>query len=93
MILESGGNFVSIDENEFQFNSVDGKLELKGYDTAEAGMVPVKGDNGIIWQAQPIDLSTTVGELSNRLDSVESDLSAIDGKISNAIANAAHLKY
>ena len=29
-ILAAGGNFVTIDENEFQFNSVDGKLELKG---------------------------------------------------------------
>lgn len=92
-ILEAGGNFVSIDENEFQFNSVSGKLEIKGFTNASTGMMPVKGNNGIEWQAAPIDLSSRVGTLEDKVSDLESDFSEIDGKISNAIANSSHLTY
>lgn len=93
LIVESGGNFISIDENEFTFNSVDGKLEIKGYDAATSGMMPVKSDNGIIWQNAPIDLSTEVETLSGKISTLETNFSTIDGKIANAISNSAHLKY
>lgn len=93
LIMESGGNFVSIDENEFSFNSTDGKLELKGYNSASTDMIPVKSNNGIIWQNLPADLSSEVTTLSGKISTLETNFSTIDGKIANAIANSAHLKY
>ena len=93
LILESNGNFVTIDENEFSFSSVDGKLELKGYTTADSGMTPVKGELGLNWVAMPPDLSSTVENLSSQITTLENGLSAIDNKIADAIASAAHLKY
>ena len=99
-IVEAGGNFVDIDENQFQFNAVNGKLELKGYSSATNGLVPVKSSNGLSWAAMPPDLSTRVGDLENELNSVntavsaiQTDLQAVDGKISQAILNANHLTY
>ena len=99
-ILESGGNFISIDENEFQLNAVDGSLELKGFANAAAGMIPVKSNLGLTWQAAPIDLSSRVSDLETGLQSAESDisnlqteLSGVDGKIATAINSANHLKY
>ena len=99
-ILESGGNFVSIDENQFQFNAINGKLELKGFSTATTGFVPVKSTTGIAWVSMPPDLSTQVGTLTSGLESansaissIQSDLQAVDGKILNAINNANHLTY
>ena len=92
-ILEAGGNFVTVDENEFQFNSVNGKLEIKGYASASNGMIPVKSNSGIVWQTAPVDLSSRVGTLEGQVSSLESDFQSIDGKISTAIANANHLKY
>lgn len=93
LILESNGNFVTIDENEFSFNSVNGQLELKGYNSASNGMMPVKGNSGLEWVQAPTDLSSTVENLSNKITTIETDLAAVDGKISTAISNAAHLKY
>ena len=92
-ILEGGGNFVSIDTQEFQFNAVNGQLEIKGYDAATTGMMPVKGATGIVWQAAPVDLSSRVGTLEGKVSTLEADFQGIDGKITNAIANASHLSY
>ena len=101
LIVESGGNFVTIDENEFQFSPVDGKLELKGYAEADLGFIPVKGDTGIIWQAAPADLnlSTRVGNLESSMSIVQNDisnlqnqLSTVDGRIS-ALESLNHLSY
>ena len=92
-IINGGGNFVIIDDNEFNFNSVNGKLELKGYQNAEIGMMPVKTTNGLSWQAAPIDLSTRVGSLEDSVSTLEINMAAVDGKISTAIANSSHLKY
>lgn len=92
-ILEAGGNFISVDEKEFQFNSVNGKLEIKGYSSASTGMMPIKGTTGIVWQAAPIDLSDRVGTLEGKVSTLESDFQSIDGRISDAIANASHLTY
>lgn len=92
-ILEAGGNFVEVDEDEFQFNAVNGKLELKGYANASTGMIPVKSANGIAWQNAPVDLSSRVGTLEGQVSVLETGLSAVDGKISTAIANANHLTY
>lgn len=92
-ILEAGGNFVTIDEQEFQFNSVSGKLELKGYASASTGMMPVKGNNGIEWHAAPSNLDSRVGTLEGKVSTLETDFQSIDGRISNAIANASHLTY
>lgn len=99
-ILEAGGNFVSIDENEFQFNSVNGNLELKGYTNATVGMIPIKTNSGLGWQSAPVDLSAKVGSLETNLTqaqtdiaSIQSDLSSVDGKISDAIRTANHLQY
>lgn len=94
-IIEAGGLIaeISIDNSEFEFDAVSGDLKLKGYDTATAGMVPVKGDNGLIWQAQPIDLSSRVGTLESVVTTIQSDLSAVDGKIAQAVAQSNHLVY
>lgn len=100
-IIATGGNFVTIDENEFQFNAVSGKLELKGYAAASTNMMPVKSATGITWQTAPsINLDQRVGTLETNLAAaqsdiaqVQSDLQAVDGKISTAIGQAAHLKY
>ena len=99
-ILESGGNFVSIDEAEFQFNAVSGNLEIKGYADAANGLVPTKSTTGISWTSLPPDLSTEVANLKTELSasttaiqSIQAELSAVDGKISTAIANANHLTY
>lgn len=93
IIIEANGNFISVDENEFSFNSVNGKLELKNYSSATIGMVPVKTNNGLNWTELPPDLSTTVGTLSGQISSLETAMQAIDGKIANAIANSNHLTY
>lgn len=100
-IINAGGNFVSIDNKEFQFNSVNGALELKGYNQAVTGMVPVKGDTGIFWQTVPsIDLGAKVDSLEDSLEVVQSDVEnlktnfqTIDNKIATAINSANHLKY
>ena len=92
-ILEAGGSFISIDENEFQLNAVNGKLELKGYSDAATNMIPVKTSTGLAWQAAPIDFSSRVGTLETKVSDLETGLQAVDGKISTAIANANHLKY
>ncbi len=94
-ILNAGGNFVTIDEQEFNFSPVDGKLELKGYSTATVGLVPVKGNLGLDWVSLPPDLTSTVNTLSanvtTAINAIQADLQAVDGKISTAIANANHL--
>ena len=92
-IISGGGNFVTIDENEFNFNAVNGKLELKGYQDATIGMIPIKTSNGLSWQEAPIDLSTRVGTLESSVSTLETNMTAVDGKISTAIANSSHLKY
>lgn len=97
-ILTAGGNFIEIDENEFQFNAVNGKLELKGYATATAGLVPIKGASGLDWTSLPPDLTSSVTDLQTALNShtsaisvIQTDLQSVDGRISAAIANANHL--
>ena len=101
-ILDTGGNFVHIDENEFQFNTVNGKLELKGYSSAATNMVPVKTSNGLSWATLPstVELSTRVGNLETELNNTQSNVTilqnqfqTIDGKISTAISQANHLRY
>ena len=99
-ILEAGGSFLSIDENEFLFNSVNGKLELKGYSSASNGMMPVKSATGIVWQTPAPDLSSRVGNLESGLFQAQSDISniqtelqGVDGKIATAIGNLNHLEY
>ena len=99
-ILASGGNFVSIDEQEFQFNAIDGKLELKGYAEASTGMIPVKSATGIIWQSSPINLDTRVSNLESAMSQAQTDildlqtgLSGVDNKIATAIAEVNHLSY
>lgn len=93
-ILATGGSFISIDENEFQLNAVDGKLELKNYSAASAGMMPVKTATGLSWQTAPsTDLDTRVGTLESGLAQAQTDLQAVDGKIAAAISSANHLTY
>ena len=92
-ILDAGGNFVSVDNKEFQFNNVNGQLEIKGYNNASVGMMPVKGSTGIVWQNAPTDLSSRVDTLEGKVTTLEIDFQGIDGKINNAIANASHLSY
>ncbi len=101
-ILEAGGNFVDIDEQQFNFNSVNGKLELKGYATADVNTIPVKGVNGLSWQAMPstTELSTKVTNLETAMTQAQTDItnlqtavSGVDGKINDAIVAANHLKY
>ena len=98
-ILSAGGNFVDIDENQFQFNA-NGKLELKGYNNATAGLVPVKSTTGISWTSLPPDLSSNVGNLESSLQAantaitaMQTELQAVDGKILEAVSSANHLTY
>ena len=84
---------ISIDNNEFNFDEVSGELKLKGYDAASIGMTPVKGEHGLIWQPQPIDLSSRVGTLESAVTTIQSNLSSVDGKIAQAIAQSNHLVY
>lgn len=101
-ILDAGGSFIDIDEQEFAFNSVNGKLELKGYAAANTNMIPVKGVNGLSWQAMPstTEISTRVTNLETAMTQAQTDItdlqsaiSGVDGKISDAIAAANHLRY
>lgn len=101
-IIEAGGNFIDIDENQFSFNAVNGKLELKGYSTASNNMVPIKTSTGLSWQVMPstVELSTKVTNLEDALADTQEDVTSlqtqfqsIDGKISAAISQANHLKY
>ena len=93
-ILATGGSFISIDENEFQLNAVDGKLELKNYSAASVGMMPVKTATGLSWRTAPsADLDTRVGTLESGLAQAQTDLQAVDGKIATAISSANHLTY
>ena len=99
-ILEAGGSFVSIDQQEFQFNAVNGNLELKGYANAATGLAAVKTSNGLGWASLPPDLSTQVGNLETGLSAantaiaaIQTDLQAVDGKIAQAISQANHLSY
>lgn len=45
-----------LDANQFE-QDAEGKLTLKGYNDAEAGMYAIKGESGLIWQ-KPIDAYT-----------------------------------
>ena len=99
-ILETGGNIVSIDEAEFQFNSVNGKLELKGYAEAATGLMPVKSASGIVWQSPAPDLSSRVGNLETGLSSAQTNINTlqtqmagVDNQIAVAINKANHLRY
>lgn len=99
-ILESGGNFVDVDTAEFQFNTVNGKLELKGYADAATGLIPVKSATGIVWQAPAPDLSNRVGNLETGLSTAQTDISTLQTEMSGvpnqiavAINNVKHLKY
>ena len=99
-ILEAGGNFIDIDEAEFQFNTVNGKLELKGYTEAATGLMPIKSASGIVWQSPAPDLSSRVGNLETGLSSAQTDIgtlqtqmSGVPNQIAVAINNVAHLKY
>lgn len=99
-ILSAGGQLVTVDENEFSFNAVNGQLELKGYSNAAAGLVPTKGSTGINWITLPPDLSARVGNLETGLSAattaisgIQTELAAVDGKITSAIAAANHLSY
>lgn len=99
-ILEAGGNFIEIDNKEFEFNAINGQLEIKGYSSAADGLIPTKSSTGISWISMPPDLSTTVGNLqesiaasSQVISSLQDEIQAVDGKISSAIADANHLTY
>ncbi len=101
-LIETGGNFIDIDDNQFNFNTVNGKLELKGYNSASNNMVPIKTSNGLSWQTMPstVELSTKVTNLEDALTNTQGDVTSlqtqfqsIDGKISTAISQANHLKY
>lgn len=100
-ILEAGGSFLSIDENEFLFNSVNGNnLELKGYSSASNGMMPIKSTTGLVWQTPAPDLSSRVGSLEDELAEAQGDISdiqtelqGIDGKIAQAVSELNHLEY
>ena len=81
---------LEIDENQFEFSAVNGKLELKGFTNASAGLIPIKGqDNKLNWTQPPVDLSAEVGNLTQELNQVKNDLAAVDGKI----ASVNHLSY
>ena len=93
-ILSTGGTFIEVDENEFQFNAVNGKLELKNYSAASLGMMPVKTATGLNWQTAPsADINIKVGSLETELSQVQTDLQAVDSKIATAISSANHLTY
>lgn len=92
-ILEAGGQFIDIDENEFKFNSVNNKLEIKGFASASIGMIPVKTGDGLGWQNAPVDLSGRVGTLETNVSNLETNFQTVDSKIATAIANATHLSY
>lgn len=93
IILTAGNSIVKIDENEFHFNAVDGNLELRGFSNATSGMVPVKGDNKLLWTSLPPNLSSEVTNLQTIVNSMSNELQAVDGKIATAINNSEHLKY
>lgn len=97
---QSGSGNLTIDTNVFQFNAVNGSLELKGYNSAADNLVPVKTSNGLAWINLPIDLSSQVGDLKTRMSAATTaintlsiELQNVDGKINTAIANANHLSY
>lgn len=93
-ILSTGGSFIEVDENEFQFNAVNGKLELKNYSAASLNMMPVKTATGLNWQTAPsADINTRVGSLETELSQAQTDLQAVDSKIATAISSANHLTY
>lgn len=99
-ILDAGGNFISIDQQEFEFNAVNGNLELKGYANAATGLAAVKTSNGLGWASLPPDLSVQVGNLETGLSAantaiaaIQTELQGVDGKISQAISQANHLSY
>ena len=88
-ILEAGGSFIDIDTNQFQI--IDGTgLSLKGYTSATAGLVPVKGSTGLDWVSLPPDLSSDVGDLEAGLQAANTAIAAIQ---SEAVAAANHLTY
>lgn len=90
-ILELGSisNF-NINENQFELNPVDNKLELKGFQQAAPGLIPIKSNNNqLSWTNLPPDLSNSVSNLEEEINNVKNDLAAVDGKI----AAANHLKY
>ena len=99
MIVEAGGLTASIDidSNEFEFNSVNGQLELKDYNSAVTGMVPVKGDSGITWTNLPVDTSVRVGNLETSVTNINNKLTGLTSTVAEAIAsaisNANHLSY
>ena len=93
-ILDIQGQFVEIDENEFQFNAVNGKLELKNYSAASVGMMPVKTNSGLSWQIAPsANLDARVGSLESDMTNVQTELQSVDSKIATKISQANHLKY
>lgn len=94
-IIDAGNisSNIDIDTSEFEFSAVDGKLNLKGYSSASTGMIPVKSELGLSWQAAPIDLSNRVGSLESAVTAINVELEAVDGKIVSAVAAVNHLTY
>lgn len=93
LIVESGIDTFSVDEQEFQFHAVNRQLELKGYSTALTGMAPVKTETGLSWQYMPTDLSSQVGRLETNVTNLINGFQQIDSKINEAISGAPFLKY
>ena len=80
----------NVDENQFNFQSVNGvqTLKLLDFDSAAAGSSLIKGVNGkISWSDTNIDtLSSTVDNLSTSFENLRKD-------VAQQILDANHLKY
>lgn len=90
IILNSKDFISDIDTNEFNLNAVSKQLELKGFNEAAAGMMPVKSNSGTLnWQTPPPDLTNKVNDLETLLNQLDENLQAVDKKI----LDSNHLKY
>ena len=99
--LSFGETQLEVDENVFDLTN--DKLELQGFSDAEAGMMPVKSEDGkISWvntnNKQVEDLNNAVEEVEEKLQNIEEELENVYTKeetqelIEQSVVNSTHLK-
>lgn len=90
LIASQEGLGFNIDENQFNFQSINGTqtLSLLGFEAAAAGASPIKGTNGkLSWSNTNVDiLASTVETLSTSFENLRKD-------VAQQIVDANHLKY
>ena len=63
----------NLDQQICELERTQFEIASNGYASASIGMMPVKGNNGIEWQASPANLDSRVGTLEGKVSTLETN--------------------